>query len=227
MLMGTVANAVGIVSGCVAGILLGKWVPEKMSHAITMGLALCVLYIGIDGVLAGEETLVAILSMVIGTITGELLRLDDRIHALGEMIGKRFAGGNGGGKIAEGFVTASLLFCVGAMAVVGSLESGLSGDHATLYAKTMLDTVSALLFAATLGIGVAFSAAAVFVYQGTITLLSSLIAPYLDMATINEMKCVGSIIIIGLSLNMLGLTKMKVMNFVPAIFFPILLCRIL
>lgn len=130
--------------------------------------------------------------------------------------------------MAEGFVTASLLFCVGAMAIVGALNDGLTGDHTTLFAKSLLDGIIAVVFASSLGIGVAFSAAAVFVYQGAIALLASVLAPYLQNgSTIAEMTCVGSLLIIALSLNMLGLTKIKVMNLVPAIFLPILLCQFL
>jgi len=225
ILMGSIVNAATIVVGCLIGIVLGKFIPEHLGNAITKGIALCVLYIGIDGMLAGENTLVTILSMVLGTIVGELLRLDDCMYALGDWVEKKlFKGGKGKGSIAEGFVTASLIFCVGAMAIVASLESGLSNNHATLYAKAMLDGISSIIYGSTMGIGVALSAAAVFIYQGIITLCSSFAAPLLTDAVIAEMKCVGSILIAGLSLNLLGITKIKVMNYVPAVFFPIILC---
>ena len=127
--------------------------------------------------------------------------------------------------IAEGFVSASLLFCVGAMTIVGSLQSGLQGNHEMLFNKSMLDFVAAIIFASTMGVGVMVSAAFVFVYQGAITLLAQWVAPILSDVVIAEMNCVGSVIIIGLALNMLGITKLKVMNYVPAIFIPILLCQ--
>ena len=127
--------------------------------------------------------------------------------------------------IAEGFVTASLLFCVGAMTIVGSPQSGLQGNHEMLFNKSMLDFVAAIIFSSSLGIGVLLSAAFVFTYQGAITLLAQWVAPFLSDVVIAEMTCVGSVIIIGLALNMLGITKLKVMNYVPAIFVPIILCR--
>ena len=224
MLTGTIVNSLGILGGCIVGLLLGRLIPEHLADAVTKGVALCVFYIGVSGMLADENTLVMIVSMVLGTIVGELLRLDDRLNALGDAIEKRFAAHGIRGRVSEGFVTASLLFCVGAMAIVGSLESGLSGNHATLYAKSILDTVSAAVYASTMGFGVALSAIPVFLYQGAITLCASLLSPVLTDVVIAEMKAVGSLLIVALSLNMLGLTKIKVMNSVPAVFFPILLC---
>ena len=135
-----------------------------------------------------------------------------------------------GGKasVAEGFITASLVFCVGAMAIVGALNDGLTGDHSTLFAKSLLDGIISVVFASSLGIGVAFSAVAILIYQGSISLLASVLAPYLQTgSTIAEMTCVGSLLIIALSLNMMKITQIKVMNLVPAIFLPILLCQLM
>jgi hypothetical protein len=227
MLTGTLVNALGILAGTAVGLLLGRLIPERLSDAVTKAVALCVLYIGVSGTLADENTLVMIVSMVLGTIVGELLRLDDGLQALGGRIEAALAKRGVKGRISEGFVAASLLFCVGAMAIVGALESGLTGDHATLYAKTMLDTVSSAVYASTMGFGVALSAIPVLLYQGAITLGASLLSPVLTGTVINEMKAVGSLLIVALSLNMLGLTRIKVMNSVPAVFFPILLCRLM
>ena len=124
-------------------------------------------------------------------------------------------------------MNASLLFCVGAMAIMGALDSGLTGDHSTLYAKALLDGIISVVYASTLGIGVALSAIPIFLYQGAIALGASFLAPYLTEAVILEMKCVGSLLIIGIGLNILGLTKLRVLNMMPAVLFPILLCRIL
>ena len=225
MLSGTIANCVGILGGTLVGLLLGKLIPEHLSDSVIKGVALCVFYIGVSGMLADENTLVIIISMVLGTILGELLRLDDHLNHLGAKIERAFARHGLKGRISEGFVTASLLFCVGAMAIVGSLESGLSGSHDTLYAKTILDTVSSVVYASTMGFGVGLSAFPVLLYQGAITLGASQLAPVLTDTVIAEMKAVGSLLIVALSLNMLGLTKIKVMNSIPAMFFPILLCR--
>ena len=227
MLLGSLVNMLAIFAGCFVGVTLGRFIPERFNSAIEKGIALCVFYIGLDGVLAGSDTLVAILSMVLGVILGELLDLDGRIHALGDWVERRFAKKQSKTSISEGFVNASLLFCVGAMAIMGALDSGLTGDHSTLYAKALLDGIISVVYASTLGIGVALSAIPIFLYQGSIALGASFLAPYLTEAVILEMKCVGSILILGLSLNMLGLTKIKVMNYVPAVFLPILLCRFL
>ena len=224
ILTGTLVNSLTIIVGTVVGMLLGKFIPERMSDAISKGVALCVLYIGIDGMLAGESTLVAIISTVIGAIIGELLRLDDRMHDLGDWVECRFAKSGAKGSISEGFVSASLLFCVGAMAIMGSLDSGLLRDHSTLYAKATLDGITSIVYGSTMGVGVALSAVPIFLYQGAIALGASFIEPFLTAAVIAEMKCVGSILITGLALNLLGLTKIKVVNYVPAIFLPILLC---
>ena len=227
MLLGSLVNMLAIFAGCFVGVTLGRFIPERFNSAIEKGIALCVFYIGLDGVLAGSDTLVAILSMVLGVILGELLDLDGRIHALGDWVERRFAKKQSKTSISEGFVNASLLFCVGAMAIMGALDSGLTSDHSTLYAKSVLDGITSVVYASTMGIGVALSAVPIFIYQGAISLGASFLEPYLTSTVILEMKCVGSILILGLSLNMLGLTKIKVMNYVPAVFLPILLCQFL
>lgn len=243
MLTGTIVNALAILSGSAAGLLI-KWLAGKFSGTligannlglrlqdiIMKGVALCVLYIGIDGCLEGQNTLAAILSMVLGAVIGELLDLDRRMHTLGDLVQKKtekLIQQDDGTSVSEGFVTASLLFCVGAMAIVGALQDGLTGDHTTLFAKSLLDGISAVVFASSLGIGVAFSAVAVFLYQGAIALLASFISPFLGDAVIAEMTCVGSLLIIALALNMLGITKIKVMNLVPACVLPIFLCMVM
>ena len=197
-----------------------------MADTLMKGLGLCTLFLGISGSLKGENSLILIISMVVGAIIGEAIDLEDKINQLGKWVEKKFS--NKKTKedkvsVAEGFVTASLLFCVGAMAIVGSLQSGLQGNHEMLFNKSVLDFVAAIIFASTLGVGVVLAASLVFLYQGTITLLAQWIAPFLTDAVINEMTCVGSVIIMGLALNMLGITKLRVMNYVPAIFLPIIL----
>lgn len=237
MLIGTTVNALAILAGSAVGLFFahaarrgtdGSGLGERLRTTLMNGVALCVLYIGVSGCLDGQSTLTAIISMVLGALVGETLDLDRRMQALGDWVqekAKRLPLG-GSSSVSEGFVTASLLFCVGAMAIVGSLQDGLTGDHSTLFAKALLDGVSAVVFASSLGVGVAFSAVAVFLYQGCIAALASLISPLLDSAVIAEMTCVGSLLIIALSLNMLGVTKIKVMNLTPACLMPILICRL-
>lgn len=244
MLTGTLVNTLAVLAGSVVGLLL-TWLASRFSQVlpagsvrlgerlqtiIMQGVALCVMYLGISGSLQGQNSLIAILSMVLGAILGEILDLDRRMQSLGEWVQKkteRLALGSGKTSISEGFVTASLLFCVGAMAIVGALQDGLTGDHSTLFAKSLLDGISSVVFAASLGVGVMFSAAAILIYQGLIAVAASFLSPFLGDAVIAEMTCVGSLLIVALSLNMLNLTKIKVMNLVPAIFLPILLCRIM
>lgn len=230
-MLGTWVNVAAILAGGGIGLLLKKGLPKRLADTLMKALGLCTLYIGISGCLAGENTLVLILSMVFGTFIGEGLDLDDKINRLGKFLERKFQKEKKGEKqeknkvsLAEGFVTASLLFCVGAMAIVGSLQSGLSGQHETLFAKSVLDFTSAIIFASSLGAGVLLSSGFVLVYQGSITLLAQFLKPLLTEPVIAEMNCVGNVIIIGLALNMLGITKLKVMNFVPAILLPVVLC---
>lgn len=190
------------------------------------GLALCVIYIGISGTLKGEDTLQMIICIAIGALIGEIIDIDDKLNKLGQLIENKVNNNKDATSetvsIAEGFVTSSLLFCVGAMAVVGSLESGLKGNHTTLFAKSILDGVSSIIFTSSLGIGVIFSAAAILIYQGSITLLAGVLSGILTEIVINNMSAVGSLLILGLGLNMLGASKIKVANLLPSIFIPII-----
>lgn len=224
-LWGTIVNVIAVLVGGAIGLLLNKGVPEKLASALMTGVGFCTMYIGIDGCLDGDNTLVAVLSIVFGAVVGTLLDLDGRLKRMGERVEERFSKKEStGGRLAQGFVSASLLFCVGTMAIVGSLQSGLQGNHEMLYLKSVLDAISSVVFGATLGVGVMLSAVSVFVYQGAITMLAQVVAPYLSEVVIAEMNCVGSLLIIGLSLNLLKVADIKVANFVPAVFFPILLC---
>jgi uncharacterized membrane protein YqgA involved in biofilm formation len=217
MLWGAVVNCLAVVLGGALGFLLKKGLSEKMSETIMGGLGLCVLYIGIDGSLVGEEILITIISIVLGALVGEGLDLHGKINRLGELLHTDAA-------IARGFISASLLFCVGAMAIVGSLQSGLTGNHETLFAKSLIDGIAALVLASSLGAGVMLSGGLVLLYEGSLTLLAKAIEPYLTTAVINEVTCVGSLLIVGIALNMLKITNLKIMNYVPAILIVILLC---
>ena len=237
-LTGTLVNTAGVILGGFLGILIGKGIPEKISSRLMEALGLCTMLIGLTGTVlsktfSGDETvytqntILIILSMVIGTLIGELLDLDGKIARLGQWVEKKFRKNEGTVSVAEGFVTASLLFCVGAMAIVGSLESGLTGDNSTIFAKTLLDFIAAIVFASSLGIGVVLSAAFVFTYQGLITVTAYFAGNILSNYMISQMSFVGNLVIIALALNMLKITKFKVMNMVPSIFLPILLCLFL
>lgn len=219
-MLGVWFNFATVVVGGIVGTLLRGGIKEKFSKTINVGLALCVLLIGMSGALETQNVMMVIVSIVIGSVLGELMRIEDGLDALGDWAQKRFSKGDSG--FASGFVNATLLFCVGSMAVVGSLEAGLQNDSSTLMAKGMLDGVSAIIFGSTFGIGTVFSAIPLTVYQGGIALLSGVLAPFLTDALITEMSAVGSILIVGLSFNMMGLTKerIRVGNMLPAILVP-------
>ena len=212
-MLGVIVNTIAVLIGSTIGLFCKKGIPEKFSDAVMKGIALCTIYIGISGALKGEDTIVLILSVVIGAFIGTALDIDGFIEGIGEKLQGKF----GGSRIAEGFMTASLLFCIGAMTIVGSLNAGL-GDNEMLYTKSVLDFISSIMLTVSLGIGVMFSGAFVLVFQGAIALLASLLMPVLTTPLINEMICAGSLLIIGMGLNMLGATKIKVANYMPAIF---------
>lgn len=208
-------NAGVVVLGGFIGLLFGRLLKERFNQAAMTALALCTLLIGISGALKGENILISIVSLVAGALLGTLLNLDAALTRLGEKAQELTRARMG--PVAEGFVTASLLFCVGAMSVTGSLEAGLAGDYATLYAKSALDFVASIMLASTLGAGVLLAALTILVYQGGIVLLAGLIAPALSPDAIREMTAVGSLIILALGLNMLKVTKIKVADLLPAI----------
>lgn len=221
---GVIVNVVAVLLGSAIGLLCKKGIPQKIADAIMKGIALCTLYIGISGSLKGENTIVVIVSMALGAAVGTLLDIDGFLNRLGDGLEKRFSDKTGGGSISRGFLTASLLFCVGSMTIVGSLTAGLSGDYEMLFTKSVLDFISSMMLSVSLGIGVMFAAAFVLVFQGALVLLAGVLAPVLSTAAVNEIICAGSVMIVGLGLNMLGITKLKVADYMPAlVFVPIVL----
>ncbi|MDD7446464.1 MAG: DUF554 domain-containing protein [Clostridiales bacterium] len=221
-MVGVIINVAAVLAGGTLGLLLGGRVPQRLRETIMQGLALCILLIGAQGALETANVLAVIVCMVAGGLLGEALDIEKRLESLGALAERKFAHGGQNGRFAQGFITASLLFCVGAMAVVGSLNAGLTGDNSTLIAKAALDLVTAVFFAAALGPGVLLAAAAVLVYQGAIALMAGWLAPVLTDAIVTEMSAVGGLLIMGLSFNMLGMAKIRVGNLLPAIFLPIL-----
>lgn len=223
-MLGVIVNVIAILLGGSIGLLCKRGIPTRMTDAVMLGLGLCTMYIGIDGALAGENVLIVIGAMVFGAIVGTLLDIDGAINRLGAWVEEKFRRNEDGKtSLAQGFVTASLLFCVGSMTVVGSLNAGILGDNQMLYTKSTLDLVAASMLAASLGAGVLLSAAFVLVFQGGLVLLSSLIAPVLTDAAIAEMTCAGSLLIIAIGLNLMGLAKIKVADYMPAVLFAPLL----
>lgn len=217
--MGTIVNSIAIVAGAMLGILLKKGIKEQYTSTIMDGMALAVVIIGIMGAMEMNNLIVVLASIVVGSIIGEKFDLDKKLENLGVGMEKRF--GKGDSNFSKGFIMASLVYCIGAMAILGALESGLTGNHETLYAKSVLDGVSAVIFASTFGIGVAFSAIIVFIYQGAITLLASSVKDLLTPEVINEMSSIGGILIMAIGINILGIKKVKIANMLPAIFVPV------
>ncbi len=221
---GVFANVATVIVGSLVGILFKKAIPKSLSDILMQGLGLCTLFIGVQGAMKGQNTLIMILSVVIGTVIGTLLGLDDRLNRLGSYLEAKFKKGDGGTSIAEGFVTSSLVFCVGAMTIVGSLNAGLYGDNRMLYTKSLLDLVSSCIFASTLGFGVMLSAIFVLVFQGLLVLIAGFAAPLFSDVLIAEMTCAGSVLIMGIGMNLVGCARVKVMNMLPSMFVPIVLC---
>jgi uncharacterized membrane protein YqgA involved in biofilm formation len=212
---GTIVNAVAVLAGSMTGIVLRHGIPERYQQTVMHGLALAVGLIGLEMALKTQNILIVILSLIIGALCGEAIDIDKRLEQVGAWLTKKL--GSQYGNAGQGFVTASLVYCVGAMAVVGSIQDGLIGDASTLYAKSMLDGVSSIVFASTMGIGVALSSVSIVLYQGTITLLAAVFSSVLSEAVIREMTAVGGVLIVGISLLMLEIKKIKVANLLPAI----------
>ena len=218
-LTGVLVNTGTVIAGSLLGLLFKKGIPERVSGAVMIALGLCTVYIGVSGALEGENVLIVIASMVLGAIVGTLLGIDDAVGRLGKWVENRFNRSEGGKvTVAEGFVTASLLFCVGAMTINGAIESGIKGENTTFFAKATLDFFSSMMLASGLGIGVMLSAAFVLVFQGALTLLAGVLAPVLTASAVAEMTCAGSLILIAIGANLLGLSKFKVADYIPAIF---------
>lgn len=221
-LIAAIVNAVVVVLGGLLGLALGGRLQERHTQTIVAALGICTVVIGITSAIDTSNILIVIICLVIGTILGELLQIEHRLDTLGDWLKAKVAK-NGGGRFTEGFVTASLLFCVGSMAIMGSFDAGLRGDYNTIFAKSALDCVMAVTFAATMGVGVLFAGASVLIYQGALTLLAALVEPYLSAPVIVEMSAVGGVMLIGTGMNILGLTKerIKVGNMLPAIVLPV------
>lgn len=222
-MLGVLVNVAAVVIGSLLGLVFKKGIPEKVASVVMSGVGLCVVFIGISGALEGENTLVLVVSVALGALVGSLCRIDDGLTKLGDWVTARARRGGKLGNVGEAFVSGTLLFCVGAMTVVGSLEAGISGDNTTLYVKSLLDLISSMILSVTMGVGVIFAALAVLVIQGGLVLLSGVLEPVLTQTAINEMTCAGSVIIMGLGFNMLGFSKIKVANLLPAIVFAPLL----
>lgn len=217
-MLGVLVNFLAVIIGSIIGLIFKSRISKKYTSSIMIGIGLCTLSIGISGTLKGENQLILIASIVIGVIIGECFNLDGKLQQIGNILESKVKRNKESQiSITQGFVTGSLLFCVGAMTIVGSLNAGLTGDNQMLYTKSCLDLISSIMLAATLGIGVLFSSIFVFIFQGLLVILAQYIEPILDQTTILEITSVGSLLIIALGLNIMEITKIKVANYLPAI----------
>ena len=221
ILTGALVNGGAIVVGGLLGTFGGKLMPEKMRQTVLGATALVSMGIGISGAIGSSNQLIPILSLVIGAVIGELLHIEDGVTRAGDWLQKKFGKM---GPITDGFVSGSLVFAVGAMAVMGSLDSGLKNDHGILLAKSVIDFAGSVAFASSMGIGIVFSGLSVLAVEGVMTLLASLLTGVTD-AVITEISVTGSLMIIGITLNVLGVTKLRILNMTPALLLPVLLCK--
>ena len=218
-MFGVIVNVITVIVGSCIGLLFKKGIPEKVSNAAMIGLGACTLYIGISGSLCGENVLILIASVVLGAITGTLLNIDGAINTFAQQVEAKFKKEGQKASLAEGLISATLLFCVGSMTVTGSIQAGLTGDNSILITKATLDLVSSMMLASSLGVGVLLSAGTVFVIQGGLVMLAGVVAPFMNTGAINEMTCAGSILIVMIGTNLMGITKIKVADYLPAILF--------
>ena len=234
-MLGTIVNCLAVFIGGCAGLLFKNGIPDKYNHTVMQGVSLSVILVGIKSALGSDDLLVIIISLALGSLIGEWIDIEAYLKRMGDWLEHRFSkpsdsdqsGPNQplstrSGGFSTGFVTASLIFCVGSMAIVGSLESGLMGKHDILYAKSALDGIVSLILSSSLGFGVIFSAVPILVYQGSITLLAGFVKPVLVPEVVSQMSATGGLLIIGIGLNMLREKKLRVGNMLPAIFIPLI-----
>lgn len=224
-MVGTIVNAAAIILGTVMGMFFKKGIPERVKQTILQGLGLAVLLVGLQMSLQTQQVLVVVISLGLGGLTGELLNIEGGLNRLGKWLESKVGGVKG--ETGKAFVTASLIYCVGAMAIMGSIEDGLYNNPRILLTKAALDGISAVVFASTMGPGVAFSALPVFLYQGSITLLAAYVKVFLSTAAVAEMSATGGLLIVGIGLNILNVAEIKVGNLLPAIFYAIPLAFLL
>lgn len=219
-MLGVLVNVAAVILGTVIGLIFKKGIPERLINAVMTAVGLCVVFIGISGSLECKNILAVIITMALGALFGTLINIDGALNRFGAFVERKFKKeGSEGSAVGEGMVTATLLFCVGAMAVVGSLNAGISGDNTMLFTKSVLDFVSSVMLTVSLGYGVVFSIFPLFIYQGGIVLLSSLLQPLLNEVAVADLTCVGSLMIMAIGLNMIKVTNIKVADLLPGLVF--------
>jgi len=218
-MLGTIVNSLAIIAGSLVGLIFKNAIPERLSDSLLKASALAVISVGIKLGLQGENLSLMIISVILGTFIGELLNIEDKLDNLGAWVESKMK--NKGSNITQGFVTCTLVYCVGSMAIVGSIQSGLTGNHEILFSKAVLDGIISITMTVSLGIGVLLSSVSVFVYQGSITLLAQFLQSFLSDVVVAEMTSVGGVLIMAIGLNFLEIKRIKVGNMLPAVFIPI------
>jgi uncharacterized membrane protein YqgA involved in biofilm formation len=213
-------NSIAIIAGSLVGLVFRGAIPQENINTVMHSISLAVILIGLKGALKSEAILLIILCLAVGTAVGEFLKIEEKLDRIGKWLEISISGAGVG--ISKGFVSATLIFCVGSMAIVGSLESGLAGNHQTLYAKSVLDGIASIVFASSFGIGVIFSAISVLVYQGFITLTATMMKQILLPEIIDQMSAVGGLLIMAIGFNMLEIKRIRVGNMLPSIILPLL-----
>lgn len=213
-MIGTIINSITIILASLFGMVVGDRLNDRIKLALMQALGLVVVIIGIDMALKTQNILIVIASILVGTAIGEILGIEDWLNRVGNRFEQRFSKS----RFAEGFVSSTLLFCVGSMAIVGPIQEGLTGDTSVLMAKSMLDGVASIALASTLGIGVLFSSISVFVYQGSITILSGFIEPFVNPTVVNELTATGGVLIMAIGMKLLDIKDLRVGNMLPALF---------
>ena len=214
---GTIVNVITIISGSILGLILKNRFSEKINHIIMQGLGLCCFLIGMQMALKTSNLLLVIFSIVIGGIIGEIMGIENGLENIGHQLKMKFSRKNSNERFVEGFITASLLFCIGSMSTVGAIQEGLNGSTDILFAKSLLDGVTSIAFSAAMGVGVMFSAIPTFLYQGGLTLLAQVLKDIFTPEIIIEITAVGGIIILGIGFNLSEIKKFKVANFLPSL----------
>lgn len=221
-MLGTLINVGAILAGGFLGLLFKRGLPERIGTTITHGLSLGIMVLGISMGIQTKNFLIVLIALALGGIIGEFLNIEGHLNSMGAKLERRFEISENS-TFAQGFVTASLLYCTGSMAIMGAIEGGISGTYNILVTKALLDGIFAIIFTSTMGVGVLFAAVPVFLYQGAITLAAGYIKPFLNDNMITEMNAVGGILILGIGINLLEIKTLKLGNLIPAIFIPIFL----
>lgn len=222
--VGPAINALAIVGGGLLGLAIGSRLPERVRTIVFQGLGLCTLVIGLQMALTTKAPILLILSVLLGGICGELLQLEDRFLALGDRLKARLKSGNP--RFTEGLVNAAVLFCIGAMAIVGSFDEGLRGDRTVVLSKSILDGFAAIAMASAYGVGVVFAAVPLLLYQGALVIFAGMLQPWLTPPLMTELTATGGVLITGISLNLLNLTQIRLSNLLPALLFVIVLALV-